>query len=101
MTLKLSVCQDLPRGRIRYHSFGNIFSFELHRCLVFPIMDSWPAAIFVLFNGQGYSRTRELDSEELLEQLPALQQLLYRLIGCRVFYHMLILQDLSFVISTC
>ncbi|KAJ7942935.1 ENTH/ANTH/VHS superfamily protein [Quillaja saponaria] len=36
-------------------------------------------------NGQekGYSRTRDLDSEELLEQLPALQQLLYRLIGCR------------------
>uniref|UniRef100_A0A803LJM5 ENTH domain-containing protein n=1 Tax=Chenopodium quinoa TaxID=63459 RepID=A0A803LJM5_CHEQI len=32
---------------------------------------------------KGYSRTRDLDSEELLEQLPALQQLLYRLIGCR------------------
>lgn len=32
---------------------------------------------------KGYSRTRELDSEELLEQLPALQQLLHRLIGCR------------------
>lgn len=32
---------------------------------------------------KGYSRTRELDSEELLEHLPALQQLLYRLIGCR------------------
>ncbi|PHT47951.1 putative clathrin assembly protein [Capsicum baccatum] len=32
---------------------------------------------------KGYSRTRELPSEELLEQLPALQQLLYRLIGCR------------------
>ncbi|XP_062110146.1 putative clathrin assembly protein At2g01600 [Humulus lupulus] len=32
---------------------------------------------------KGYGRTRELDSEELLEQLPALQQLLYRLIGCR------------------
>ncbi|XWS34471.1 hypothetical protein CRYUN_Cryun21dG0041300 [Craigia yunnanensis] len=32
---------------------------------------------------KGYSRTRELDSEELLEQLPALQQVLYRLIGCR------------------
>ncbi|KAH6827753.1 ENTH/ANTH/VHS superfamily protein [Perilla frutescens var. hirtella] len=31
----------------------------------------------------GYSRTRELNSEELLEQLPALQQLLHRLIGCR------------------
>ncbi|XP_022725610.1 putative clathrin assembly protein At2g01600 [Durio zibethinus] len=30
-----------------------------------------------------YSRTRELGSEELLEQLPALQKLLYRLIGCR------------------
>ncbi|KAH6805554.1 ENTH/ANTH/VHS superfamily protein [Perilla frutescens var. frutescens] len=32
---------------------------------------------------KGYSRTRDLDSEELLDQLPALQQLLYRLIGCR------------------
>jgi hypothetical protein len=32
---------------------------------------------------KGYSRTRELDSEELMEQLPALQQLLYRLMGCR------------------
>lgn len=32
---------------------------------------------------KGYSRTRELDSEDLLEQLPALQQLLYRLVGCR------------------
>ncbi|XP_010921255.1 putative clathrin assembly protein At2g01600 isoform X1 [Elaeis guineensis] len=31
---------------------------------------------------KGHSRTRELDIEELLEQLPALQQLLYRLIGC-------------------
>ncbi|KAL8549653.1 hypothetical protein ACS0TY_008484 [Phlomoides rotata] len=32
---------------------------------------------------KGYSKTRDLDSEELLEQLPGLQQLLYRLIGCR------------------
>lgn len=32
---------------------------------------------------KGHSRTRGLNSEELLEQLPALQQLLYRLIGCR------------------
>ncbi|KAL5994603.1 hypothetical protein ACLOJK_024656 [Asimina triloba] len=34
-------------------------------------------------NWTGRSRTRDLNSEELLEQLPALQQLLYRLIGCR------------------
>ncbi|KAG9456778.1 hypothetical protein H6P81_001286 [Aristolochia fimbriata] len=34
-------------------------------------------------NEKGYSRTRDLECEELLEQLPALQQLLYRLIGCR------------------
>ncbi|KAM3350740.1 hypothetical protein ACQJBY_023052 [Aegilops geniculata] len=37
--------------------------------------------------GQGsekaHSQTRELDSQALLEQMPALQQLLYRLIGCR------------------
>ncbi|XAR72218.1 hypothetical protein NMG60_11018786 [Bertholletia excelsa] len=32
---------------------------------------------------KGYSRTRELESEELMEQLPALQRLLHRLIGCR------------------
>ncbi|XP_076921940.1 putative clathrin assembly protein At2g01600 [Bidens hawaiensis] len=32
---------------------------------------------------KGYSRTRSLESEELLEQLPSLQQLLYRLMGCR------------------
>ncbi|TYI34190.1 hypothetical protein ES332_A04G186100v1 [Gossypium tomentosum] len=37
----------------------------------------------VLGQDKDYSRTTELDSEELLEQLPALQQLLYRLIGCR------------------
>ncbi|KAG4956815.1 hypothetical protein JHK82_042534 [Glycine max] len=29
------------------------------------------------------SKTRSLDSDDLLEQLPALQQLLYRLIGCQ------------------
>ncbi|KAK7407661.1 hypothetical protein VNO78_09658 [Psophocarpus tetragonolobus] len=32
---------------------------------------------------KGYSRTRDLNSEELLEQLPALQQLLHRLVDCR------------------
>ncbi|CAI9761943.1 unnamed protein product [Fraxinus pennsylvanica] len=32
---------------------------------------------------KGYSRTRNLDSEELLDQLPTLQKLLYRLVGCR------------------
>ena len=85
MTLKLSISQDLPRGRIRYHSFENICSIELHRCLVLPFVVHGLLKIFVLSNGQDYSRTSEFDSEELLEQLPALQQLLYRLIGCRVF----------------
>jgi hypothetical protein len=32
---------------------------------------------------KGHSRTRELDSQDLLDQIPALQQLLYRLVGCR------------------
>ncbi|EOA39741.1 hypothetical protein CARUB_v10008396mg [Capsella rubella] len=32
---------------------------------------------------KGYSKTRDLDGEKLLEQLPALQQLLQRLIGCK------------------
>ncbi|KVH97668.1 AP180 N-terminal homology (ANTH) domain-containing protein [Cynara cardunculus var. scolymus] len=34
-------------------------------------------------DNKGYSRTRDLDSEQLLEHLPSLQQLLYRLMGCR------------------
>ena len=55
------------------------------------------AAFF--FHRQGYSRTRELDSEELLEQLPALQQLLYRLIGCRVKH--LELLDHQFFLPVC
>ncbi|XP_022731002.1 putative clathrin assembly protein At5g57200 [Durio zibethinus] len=32
---------------------------------------------------KAYSRTRLLGSDELIDQLPALQQLLYRLIGCQ------------------
>lgn len=36
------------------------------------------------FTSQGHSRTRELDTMELLEHLPALQQLLHRLMGCQV-----------------
>ncbi|RDY09872.1 putative clathrin assembly protein, partial [Mucuna pruriens] len=34
-------------------------------------------------SSKAHSRTRSLVSDELLEQLPALQQLLYRLIGCQ------------------
>ncbi|KAF5182094.1 Clathrin coat assembly protein [Thalictrum thalictroides] len=33
--------------------------------------------------GKGHSRTRTLAREEMLDQLPALQQLLYRLSGCQ------------------
>ena len=43
----------------------------------------------LILDWQGYSRTRDLDGEELLVQLPALQQLLYRLIGCRVLFNLL------------
>ncbi|CAN6445800.1 unnamed protein product [Victoria cruziana] len=32
---------------------------------------------------KGHSRIRDVSGDELLEQLPALQQLLYRLVGCR------------------
>ncbi|KAI3742159.1 hypothetical protein L1987_59839 [Smallanthus sonchifolius] len=34
---------------------------------------------------KGYSRTRDLESEEVLEQLPSLKWLLYRLLGCMSF----------------
>lgn len=35
-------------------------------------------------NLQGQSRTRSIGKDDLLEQLPALQQLLFRLVGCQV-----------------
>ncbi|CAL5050010.1 unnamed protein product [Urochloa decumbens] len=34
-------------------------------------------------NDEGQSRTRTLSKDDLLEQLPALQQLLFRLVGCQ------------------
>jgi hypothetical protein len=51
----------------------------------------------ILFSNyfQGYSRTRELKSQDLLEHLPALQQLLYRLIGCKVVLSYVLKQQLG------
>lgn len=47
---------------------------ECFRVLKYDVESERPA---------GHSRTRELDTVELLEHLPALQQLLYRLMGCQ------------------
>ncbi|CAN8230494.1 unnamed protein product [Cochlearia groenlandica] len=44
---------------------------------------SGPSSKNVDINGSQTYRTRMLSEEELLEQLPALQQLLYRLTGCQ------------------
>ncbi|RWR91502.1 putative clathrin assembly protein [Cinnamomum micranthum f. kanehirae] len=52
---------------------------------------------------KGHSRTSELGSHDLLEQLPSLQQLLFRLIGCRPegasFYNDLIQYALTLVLK--
>lgn len=51
------------------------------------------------FNAAETYRTRMLSDEELLEQLPALQQLLYRLTGCKVKLYTSILKIYIFVFS--
>jgi len=38
-------------------------------------------------NPEGQSRTRTIGKDDLLEHLPALQQLLFRLVGCQVEAH--------------
>lgn len=49
---------------------------------------------------QAHSRTRLLTREELLDQLPALQQLLYRLIGCQVITYLLSKLTVSSILVT-
>lgn len=35
-------------------------------------------------------RTKDLDTPELLDQLPALQQLLFRVLGCQVYFRLVV-----------
>lgn len=44
---------------------------------------------------QGHCKTSGLECNDLLEQLPALQQLLYRLIGCRVLIDVNLLYSMA------
>ena len=59
--------------------------------------------IYFLFYhcSQGHNRTRDLDNEDLLEHLPALQQLLYRLVGCQVLCDSVEFLTISGIYSNC
>ena len=54
-----------------------------------------------LLNFQGQSRTRTLGQDDLLEQLPALQQLLFRLVGCQVEEHTAHVEISFVLLSSC
>ncbi|KAI7980730.1 Lipid phosphate phosphatase delta [Camellia lanceoleosa] len=47
------------------------------------LLEQLPALQQLLFRVLGCQRTKDLDTPELLEQLPALQQLLFRVLGCQ------------------
>lgn len=61
-------------GINKVHFVHILFSFKIHN----------ENNVHNLSSHQVHCRTRLLNGEELLEQLPALQQLLYRLTGCQV-----------------
>lgn len=47
-----------------------------------------------------WQRTKDLETAELLDQLPALQQLLFRVLGCQVIYIAQLIYDNWFVPHT-
>lgn len=57
------------------HVLNHLFIFSIKKLDCFEN----PYHIFM-------QRTKDLDTTELLEQLPALQQLLFRVLGCQVIF---------------
>eukprot|EP01018_Ginkgo_biloba_P004057 Gb_34648 [translate_table: standard] len=56
---------------------------ECFRILMYDVEAEWLSLRVAPGIEKGHSRTRDLDTDDLLEHLPALQQLLYRLVGCQ------------------
>lgn len=52
---------------------------DLYNCL-----EKYLTIVEIIMNLSSTQRTKDLDASELLEQLPAFQQLLFRVIGCQV-----------------
>lgn len=62
--------------------FKKIYIYIMLPMMAFRIKD-------LIYSIQSLQRTKELESPDLLRQLPALQQLLSRLLDCQVMYPIL------------
>lgn len=95
----LLIVTFLPKFVSKLRKFFRILSEDhFHICLPCITFIFWNLSLVLLWQLELIAenlmqRTKDLDTAELLEQLPALQQLLFRVLGCQVIYIVQSVQD--------